>query len=44
MAGNKHSQKKGGKAAVPSVRIPMVFSLSMQNKLNPLLAPYGNDH
>ncbi len=43
MAGNKHSQKKG-KAAVPSVQIPMVFSLFMQNKQNPLLAPYGNDH
>lgn len=43
MAGNKHSQKKG-KGRSASVRIPMVFSLSTQNKLNPLLAPYGNDH
>ncbi len=40
MVGNKRTQKKG-KVAVPSVQIPMVFSLSMQNKQNLLLARYG---
>lgn len=44
MAGNKHSQKKGKGRSAKRANTDGFFSLSTQNKLNPLLAPYGNDH